>query len=143
MATARSASARAGRLAGLVLALSEDPSSTRVWERGSVGESKLAAALGKIDRNDVIFLHDRAVPHTRGNIDHIVVAPSGIYVVDAKRYRGRVDVRNVSGLFSDVIDQQLPEPEKRQATTGVPLRRPSDSSRRRVPDNGAESARVP
>jgi Nuclease-related domain len=84
-ATARTASARAGGLAGVVLALSEDPSSTRVWERGSVGERKLAAALGIIDRDDVIFLHDRRVPHTRGNIDHIVVAPSGVYVVDAKR----------------------------------------------------------
>jgi hypothetical protein len=92
--------ARWGRLAGLVLAPTEDPVSTRVWERGSVGESKLAAALGKIDREDVIFLHDRAVPGTRGNIDHIVVAPSGVYVVDAKRYRGRVELRDVSGLFS-------------------------------------------
>jgi hypothetical protein len=91
---------RWGRLAGLVLALSEDPLSTRVWERGSVGESKLGAALGKIDRDDVIFLHDRAVPGSRRNIDHIVVAPSGVYVVDAKRYRGRVEVRDVSGLFS-------------------------------------------
>jgi Nuclease-related domain len=92
--------ARWGRLAGLVLALSEDPLSTRVWERGSVGESKLAAVLGKIDREDVIFLHDRAVPPTRRNIDHIVVAPSGVYVVDAKRYKGRVEVRDMSGLFS-------------------------------------------
>lgn len=92
--------ARWGRLADLVLALSEDPLSTRVWERGSVGENKLAAALGKINREDVIFLHDRAVTHTRGNIDHIVVAPSGVHVIDAKRYRGRVEVRDASGLFS-------------------------------------------
>jgi hypothetical protein len=89
-----------GRLAALVLAFSEEPLSSRVWERGSVGESKLAAALGKIDRDDVIFLHDRAVPGSRGNIDHIVVAPSGVYVVDAKRYKGRVEVRDVSRLFS-------------------------------------------
>ena len=69
-------------------------------ERGSVGESKLGAALGKIDRDDVIFLHDRAVPGSRRNIDHIVVAPSGVYVVDAKRYSGRVEVRDMAGLFS-------------------------------------------
>jgi hypothetical protein len=92
--------ARWGRLSSLVLALSDDPMSTRVWERGAVGESKLAAALGKIDRDDVVFLHDRGVPHTRRNIDHIVVAPSGVYVVDAKRYKGRVEVRDRSGPFS-------------------------------------------
>lgn len=91
---------RWGRLGGLVLALTADPSTTRAWERGSVGESKLAAALGKVGRDDVVFLHDRRVPRTRGNIDHIVVAPSGVYVVDAKRYTGEVRVRDVAGLFS-------------------------------------------
>jgi Nuclease-related domain len=92
--------ARWGRLSPLVLAVTDDPSSTRVWSRGSIGESKLAAALGKIDRDDVIFLHDRRVPGTRDkNIDHIVVAPTGVYVADAKYYKGRVEVRDVSGLF--------------------------------------------
>jgi len=90
---------RWGRLAGIVLALSDDPSTTRAWARGSIGESKLAAALGKIDREDVVFLHDRRVPRTRSNIDHLVVAPTGIYVVDAKRYAGKVEVRNVAGLL--------------------------------------------
>ena len=91
---------RWGRLSALVLALTSDPSTTRAWERGSVGESKLAATLGKVDRDDVVFLHDRRVPRTRGNIDHIVVAPSGVYVVDTKRYAGEVRVRDLAGLFS-------------------------------------------
>ena len=91
---------RWGRLGSLVLALTSEPASTRAWERGSIGESKLAAVLGRIDRDDVITLHDRRVPATRGNIDHIVVSPSGVYVVDAKRYAGEVRVRDVAGLFS-------------------------------------------
>jgi hypothetical protein len=90
---------RWGQLGGLILALTSDPTTTRVWQRGSLGESKLAAALGKLDRDDVIVLHDRRVPHTRGNIDHVVVSPSGVYVVDAKRYTGEVRVRDVSSLF--------------------------------------------
>lgn len=44
-------------------------------------------------------LHDRRVPGTRGNIDHLVVAPAGIFVVDAKRYDGLIRVRDVGGLF--------------------------------------------
>ena len=68
---------RWGRLAGLVLALSEDPQSTRAWERGSTGESKLAQSLAKLKRDDVIVLHDRRVPGSRANIDHIVVCPVG------------------------------------------------------------------
>jgi len=91
--------ARWGRLGGLVLALTNDPSTTLAWQRGSLGESKLAASLGKLERQDIVILHDRRVPRTRGNIDHIVVAPAGVYVVDAKRYTGEVRVRDLSGLF--------------------------------------------
>ena len=91
---------RWGRLAGLVLTLSEDPQSTRAWRRGSTGESKLARSLAKLDRDDVIVLHDRSVPGTRANIDHLVVCPSGVFVVDAKLYTGQVHVKDVGGLFT-------------------------------------------
>lgn len=46
-----------------------------------------------------MLLHDRKVPGTRGNIDHIVVAASGVWVIDAKAYDGRVERRDVGGLF--------------------------------------------
>ncbi len=39
------------------------------------------------------MLHDRQMPHSRANIDHIAVAASGVYVIDAKRYRGKIEVR--------------------------------------------------
>lgn len=38
------------------------------------------------------MLHDRRIPGTRANIDHIAVAPSGVWVIDTKRYRGKVAV---------------------------------------------------
>jgi hypothetical protein len=91
---------RWGRLAGLVLALSEDPQSTRAWERGSTGESKLAQSLAKLKRDDIVALHDRCVPGSRANIDHIVVCPSGVFVVDAKLYKGDIHTKDVGGLFS-------------------------------------------
>ena len=91
---------RYGRFSGLVLALSEDPQSTRAWQRGSAGESKLAQSLAKLKRDDVIVLHDRRVPGSRANIDHLVVYPSGVFVVDAKLYTGQVHVKDVGGLFS-------------------------------------------
>src|ERR1700693_3647085 len=91
---------RWGRLAGLVLALSDDPQSTEAWQRGSVGETKLAATLAKIGRDDIIVLHDRKVPGTRGNIDHLVVCPAGVFVVDSKRYQGQVHTKEMGGLLS-------------------------------------------
>ncbi|MEV4421445.1 NERD domain-containing protein, partial [Patulibacter sp. NPDC049589] len=33
----------------------------------------------------VVVLHDRRVPRTHANIDHIAIAPSGIWVIDTKR----------------------------------------------------------
>ena len=91
---------RWGRLAGLKLALSEDPQSTRAWQRGSIGETKLAKSLAKLRRDDVIVLHDRRVSGSRANIDHLVVCPSGVFVVDAKLYTGVVDIKDVGGFFS-------------------------------------------
>ncbi len=88
-----------GRFSGLVLALSKDPQSTRAWQRGSMGETKLAQSLAKLDRDDVIVLHDRRVPRSRANIDHLVVCPSGVFVVDAKLYTGQVHVKDVGSLF--------------------------------------------
>ena len=39
------------------------------------------------------MLHDRRMPRTRANIDHLAIAASGVYVIDTKRYRGKVEVR--------------------------------------------------
>ena len=39
------------------------------------------------------------MPGSRANIDHIAVTPSGIWVIDAKRYSGKVEKRDVGGWF--------------------------------------------
>lgn len=38
-------------------------------------------------------MYDRRVPNTRGNIDIIAVAASGVWVIDAKKYRGPIERR--------------------------------------------------
>lgn len=86
-----------GRLGGVILALTDEPQSTRAWARGSQGEQELAEALTQLD--GVRILNDRRVPGTQGNIDHIVVAAAGVFVVDAKRYEGRIRIRDVGGFF--------------------------------------------
>ena len=37
-----------------------------------------------------IVLHDRRMPRGRGNVDHIAIAPTGVYVIDAKAWQGKV-----------------------------------------------------
>ena len=77
------------RLGGVVLALTDEPQSTKAWAIGARGEEKLAQALAGFHA-----LHDRRVPGTKGNIDHIVIASAGVFVVDAKHYEGRIEIRN-------------------------------------------------
>ena len=84
-------------LGGVLLGVAPEPHSIRAWGAGAIGEAKLATALSTVDGIEI--LHDRLVPGTRGNIDHLVVAPAGVFVVDAKNYRGLIRVRDVGGLF--------------------------------------------
>jgi Nuclease-related domain len=52
-----------------------------------------------------VVLDDRKVPATRGHIDHIVIAPSGVWVVVANEYDGRVERRDVGGWTK--VDERL------------------------------------
>ena len=81
-----------GLAARLVRTFSEEPQSTRAWAIGAAGEEALAASLA--DVLGLMVLNDRRVPGTRGNIDHIVVAPAGVFVVDAKANQGLVTIRD-------------------------------------------------
>jgi len=36
-----------------------------------------------------VALHDRKVPGTRANIDHLVITPWDVWTIDAKRYVGK------------------------------------------------------
>lgn len=87
------------RLGGLILALSDDPQSTRAWSSGAVGEQVVARSLEKWKTEHVRVLHDRRIRGTRANIDHIAVGPTGVYVIDAKRYKGRPDLRVQGGIL--------------------------------------------
>ena len=89
--------ARHPRLGGLILALGAEPSSATAWAKGAEGERIVASRLDQVE--GVLTLHDRRIPGGRANIDHIAVGPAGVYVIDAKHYRGQVARRDVGGFF--------------------------------------------
>ncbi|HEY7942144.1 MAG TPA: nuclease-related domain-containing protein [Candidatus Limnocylindrales bacterium] len=80
------------RLGRVVLAVSSEPQATRAWAIGAAGEEKLARSLATVP--GVRVLSDRHVPGRPENIDHVVVAPAGVFVVDAKHYEGLIEIRN-------------------------------------------------
>lgn len=69
------------------------------WGKGSDGESYLANFVTTKVGDTVIALHDRLIPGTRANIDHVWVSPSGVWIVDAKSYKGKVVKRDVGSIW--------------------------------------------
>lgn len=87
------------RIGGFLLAISEEPQSTTAWAVGARGEALLGKGLDGLAPRGVHVLHDRRIPRTRANIDHIAVSSAGVFVIDAKRYKGRPTRQSVGGLF--------------------------------------------
>jgi hypothetical protein len=87
-------------LGGLILAVTDEPQSTRAWEVGAVGETEIGKRLTALAEVGCHVLHDRRIPGSRANIDHIVVSPSGAHLVDAKNYTGMVTVEKLGGWRS-------------------------------------------
>lgn len=88
------------RIGKTMLALTEDPQSTQAWTRGAEGERALGVTLESLRDEGFGVLHDRRIPGGRANIDHLVVGPAGVFVIDAKRYRGKVERRNRGSLLA-------------------------------------------
>jgi hypothetical protein len=90
---------RFGRLAPVVEFLAGQNHSTRIWALGAEGEESIGALLSRAVSDGGVVLHDRRVPNSRANLDHLAIVPSGVWVIDAKHYRGRLERRKVRGWF--------------------------------------------
>lgn len=98
------------KLGGLLLALFNEPATTQVWAQGANGERAVAAKLAELEGEHVSALHDRSMLDARGrraraNIDHIAVAATGVWVIDAKAYRGVLQVRRSGGLLTPRVEK--------------------------------------
>jgi hypothetical protein len=91
---------RFGRLAPVVALLTGPKHSTEAWAVGAEGEERIGALLSRAVSDRGVVLHDRRIPGSRANLDHLAVVRSGVWVIDAKHYRGRLERRNVGGWFT-------------------------------------------
>lgn len=66
------------KLGGLILALSDEPQSTTAWDTGASGEERLGSRLNDLQSETCRVLHDRRIPGSRANIDHLAVTPTGV-----------------------------------------------------------------
>lgn len=59
------------------------------WRRGAEGERATAGLLDPLRHLGWAVLHDRRLPGSGANIDHLLIGP-GVHVIDSKAYRGRI-----------------------------------------------------
>jgi Nuclease-related domain len=63
---------------------------SRTWQRGAQGERCTARLLDRLTRDGYTVFHDLAVPGSPANVDHLVIGPSGVFVIDSKQWTGSV-----------------------------------------------------
>lgn len=96
-ASAHRESVRLAGLRGAIGAPRSASSDAENWRSGALGERLVGGALDDLIVDGVRVVHDRRVPGSSANIDHIAVARSGVYVVDAKNHVGRPRVDTLGG----------------------------------------------
>lgn len=76
-------------------------SSVEAWRKPSVAERKTERQLRGLEKAGYRTLHARAVPRDEdgvsdGQIDHLVIGPTGVYAVDSEKWDKRLPVRALS-----------------------------------------------
>lgn len=80
-----------GAAAAMVLVLGDSPPwHIERWRQGAEGEKRTAKALRPLTRRGWALVND--VDTGRGNIDHILVGPAGVFLIETKNLGGIVSV---------------------------------------------------
>ncbi|MFJ6280212.1 nuclease-related domain-containing protein [Arthrobacter subterraneus] len=102
------------------------------WETGALGERIVAERLAELESEHWRILHDVHWPgRPKANLDHVVVGPGGVVVLDTKNWTGTVELRGGelrqngyrTARIDSVLDQAsavsaLLEPQHRHLTAG-------------------------
>jgi hypothetical protein len=75
-------------------------------QRGTAGEDTVARILANLPR-EFHVINDLTTP--RGNLDHVVVGPTGVFLIDAKNWRGVVSSNGSGELLLNGRPTTKPE----------------------------------
>lgn len=62
------------------------------WAAGAAGERATARALDGVEREGYTVLHDVHLEGRRWNLDHVLLGPAGVVLVESKQWRRPVTV---------------------------------------------------
>ena len=92
-------------IAMFVIARMSPPPWIENWQDGAVGEQWTGRTLRELESQGWRIFHDLTASH--GNIDHVVVGPGGVFLLDSKRWRGSVTVEGDSAVVRRLEDPDL------------------------------------
>jgi hypothetical protein len=84
------------------------------WAQGARGEERVGAILSGLSEQGWYVTHDVCLG--RGNIDHVLVGPAGIYAVETKSQRGDIPVDR---LNPRMLKQAYAEKKLLETVTGL------------------------
>jgi len=58
------------------------------WRKGAIGEEQVGKVLEPLRAQGYTLIHD--LDSGRGNIDHVVVGPNGVFIIETKAISGRL-----------------------------------------------------
>ncbi|HEX6152222.1 MAG TPA: nuclease-related domain-containing protein [Solirubrobacterales bacterium] len=87
------------------------------WSRGAEGEEAVGQILESLSETGWHVIHD--VSLGRGNIDHVVVGPGGLFTVETKSHRGKILLDN---LDPKMVSQAYSEKKTLETITGIKVR---------------------
>ena len=63
-----------------------------MFETGAAGEVTVAGIMDALTPEGYHVLHDRCLPGSAANIDHVLIGPAGVFVVDTKNWSGELAI---------------------------------------------------
>lgn len=94
---AQAGSRRVEGMAGNSIAAEKMRIGKEARAKGLIGEEGIGARLEELaDEFGLVVLHDLSMPGTKANIDHILIQKKAVFVIDAKNYEGRINIKKDS-----------------------------------------------
>lgn len=90
-------------IADTVLKARTSTTGVESWRKATAAERKTAKQLRGLAAKGWRVMHARAVPQDRdgvsdGQIDHLVIGPTGVYAIDSEKWDKRLPVRTLSHM---------------------------------------------
>ena len=93
------------------------------WNKGIIGESIVADYLNQLPKHYFIF-NEVKFPGSYGNLDHIIIGPNGIFVIETKNYKGFYIVKDKEWFYksSKYTKKARSQPGKQVLRNAMSLR---------------------